>query len=87
MSMYDYIDIVIKCPNCSSLIDRFQSKDGNCMMENLKYYEVSHFYSACHECKKWIDVYINPEFKIHIPTDQYIVEVDGIQTTLDKVKD
>jgi len=55
MGMFDDINFEMKCPNCKTKIDNFQSKDGPCMMTMLEFWEVNNFYDSCPECNTWIE--------------------------------
>ena len=55
MGMFDYIKFEMKCPNCNTKIDGFQSKDGACMMDVLEFYEVDNFYHSCPNCNTWVE--------------------------------
>ena len=55
MGMFDNINFEIKCPNCKTKVDDFQSKDSVCLMCTLEFWEVNNFYASCPECKTWIE--------------------------------
>ena len=55
MGMYDYIRYVMDCPECGVEIDSFQSKDGDCCLATLEFWEVDRFYSTCQKCQTWIE--------------------------------
>jgi len=55
MGMFDYIKFNIPCPVCKNMIDEFQSKDGDCEMETLEFWEVDRFYISCKHCGTWIE--------------------------------
>lgn len=55
MGMFDYINTPkIDCPKCGEEIKSFQSKDAQCCLDTLEYYEVDHFYTSCDNCCEWI---------------------------------
>ena len=55
MGLFDDIDFEIECPNCKTKMDDFQSKDGQCLMHTLKFWEVNNFYAGCPECNTWVE--------------------------------
>lgn len=55
MGMFDYVNLEIKCPKCGAVVDGFQTKDNGCLMDELEYWEVNHFYSSCEKCGLWFD--------------------------------
>ena len=55
MGTYDNIEYSCKCPVCEHEIDKFQSKDADCMLHTLKHTEVSNFYVSCKVCETWIE--------------------------------
>ena len=68
MGMFDYVDFECICPLCKSKVTGFQSKDGACMLDNLKIWDVRNFYSHCSGCWLWIEFkrYGNDNKKITI---------------------
>jgi hypothetical protein len=71
MGMYDYIDFEYDCPNCKQKIKDFQSKDGKCILDKLKYWEVDNFYSLCENCGTWVSFYRK---KKKIPISHYDIK-------------
>ena len=53
MGMFDYVDIVIKCPICHGEVTGFQSKDGPCRLLTLPLDRVDTLYTRC-ACGKWL---------------------------------
>jgi hypothetical protein len=55
MGMFDYITGVpeVKCRKCGEPVTHWQSKDGECHLMKLAFWEVQNFYSACSKCKTW----------------------------------
>ena len=68
MGMLDDIkDFKVKCPNCGTEVNGFQSKDGACLMDKIDYWTVNNFYSSCSNCKTWIEYTLKrPRGKISI---------------------
>lgn len=54
MGMFDYVVFEVPCPNCGKTVKGFQSKDGDCLMETVKPWTVSNFYTSC-TCGTWIE--------------------------------
>jgi len=55
MGMYDDINYSMDCPKCGASVGGFQSKDGNCILGTLEFWEVSNFYTHCPKCSAWIE--------------------------------
>ena len=55
MGMFDYVNVSIKCPQCSNIIQDFQTKDRENNMIILEVEEVNNFYSFCTVCKYSIE--------------------------------
>jgi len=53
MGMFDWINYYMKCPMCGHMIEGFQSKDGECTLDELEIDTVDHFYSDCDKCNTW----------------------------------
>ena len=68
MGMFDYVDLKVPCPNCGGEIDGFQSKDGACLLDTLKFWQVNHFYSSCPYCDAWVTYTRNPK---KVDLDEY----------------
>jgi len=61
MGMFDSINFKIKCSECGNVIDDFQSKDGDCLLNTLEFWEVDNFYSSCSTCNKRIEFTLKKE--------------------------
>jgi predicted RNA-binding Zn-ribbon protein involved in translation (DUF1610 family) len=58
MGMYDNIRTPdIKCPHCGEVVTGFQSKDADCALDTLDYWEVDNFYTSCVSCGTWLEFY------------------------------
>ncbi len=79
--MFDYVDIKIKCPACGEVIEEFQTKSTNCLLESVDPLKqmVINFYSECPYCGVWVEGYYNPK---EIKIEDYVVEVKGYTKTL-----
>lgn len=68
MGMFDNVILPepIACPTCGTMNVAFQSKDRDCMMEQLAPQDVDRFYASCanRDCKAWI------EFRRKIPVER-----------------
>jgi len=54
MGMFDWINTPeIKCYKCGKVIERWQSKDGECILTNLDFRAVDNFYEMCPYCRAW----------------------------------
>lgn len=63
MGMFDWINIKIPCPKCGKEITGFQSKDGDCLLACLEFWQVDNFYSYCDHCKATIDFTLKEEVR------------------------
>lgn len=79
--MFDWIKrFDAKCPECNENFsaEGFQSKDGDCRLDSLNYWEVDTFYGDCPHCKSWIEF---KKFKDMNVLDNYkIVPEDELPT-------
>ena len=78
MGMFDDIKFEMKCPNCKTKVDGFQSKDGSCLMHELEFWEVNNFYASCSHCNTWIEFTIKkqrPNRKVTIKDYEKVVEI------------
>lgn len=55
MGMFDYVNFKVKCPTCGMTVKGFQSKDKECTMDTLEYWEVDNFYAMCENCETWVE--------------------------------
>ena len=53
--MFDNIEYECDCPTCGQRVTDFQSKDGDCALDNLKPEQVTTWYSSCDKCRTWIE--------------------------------
>lgn len=53
MGMFDHITLKAPCGSCGKEIDGFQSKDSNCVLDHLNFWEVDNFYTNCNSCGSW----------------------------------
>ena len=54
MGIFDNVRHEMECPNCGRLVDDFQTKDDDCVLLNLEFWEVDNFYTFC-TCGVWIE--------------------------------
>jgi hypothetical protein len=64
--MFDHVEFEAPCPTCGVAIRNWQSKDGPCLLETLKPWQVTRFYQACRECGSWVE-YRRPEMQEAAP--------------------
>lgn len=55
MGLFDYVNFKMPCPRCGSEVGDFQSKSAGCDMVTVEPEAVTNFYSACDNCKAWIE--------------------------------
>ena len=53
MGLFDYVGYRGKCYRCGTKINSWQSKDGECLMENISIKDVRRFYTHCAGCGTW----------------------------------
>jgi len=63
MGMFDWINFKIPCPKCGREISGFQSKDGDCLLRCLEFWQVDNFYSYCEHCEAMIEYTLNEKTK------------------------
>ena len=59
MGMFDEVHFEMPCPNCGTLLDRFQTKDAACEMDTLEPDGLGRFYTLC-KCKHRIE-FLRPQ--------------------------
>jgi hypothetical protein len=72
MGMFDYVNVPITgCPYCGKegLTD-WQSKDGDCLLVTVEYWEVDNFYTHCDFCRLLVE-YVRTVPKQPIPLEYY----------------
>lgn len=86
MGMFDDIRFEMDCPNCKEKIKNFQSKDGECGMHLLEFWEVSHFYASCYKCQSWIEFNLpqRPNRRLVIEDYNMEIKIRNKQFALDK---
>lgn len=50
MGMFDYIKHKDNCPLCGIALEGFQSKDSECLLEEIEPEKVQKFYTSCDNC-------------------------------------
>ena len=75
MGMFDYIRYVMDCPKCGAEMDSFQSKDGDCCLSTLEFWEVNNFYDSCDKCEAWVEFDLKHREKRGI--EDYKMTVEG----------
>ena len=57
MGMFDWVDVIVRCPQCNTEVRGFQSKDGPCKLLTISLERVDHLYTRCpnDECDLWLD--------------------------------
>ena len=76
MGMFDAINYEMSCPICGEKVDGFQSKDGECVLANIDYWEVDNFYTSCPKCDAWIE-FTRSFPKEKVPITDYKLVVIG----------
>ena len=81
MGMFDLIKLKTKCPECGSEISGFQSKDGDCMLDCLEFWQVNNFYSSCDHCNTMVNYSLNKDKR-----DKTRVEMEKIRVEMEKIR-
>ena len=55
MGMFDRIKFSCRCPYCGATMNGFQSKDGDCNLDDIEFWEVDFFYASCKGCSVWVE--------------------------------
>lgn len=54
MGMFDYVNAPgLTCGKCEEPISGFQSKDRDCELDRLEFWQVDNFYTLCRKCGAW----------------------------------
>ena len=61
MGMLDYVAYKAKCRKCGNMLDDWQSKDGDCLMDTIHPEAVNLFYTSCNECGAWNKCIVNKD--------------------------
>jgi len=58
MGMYDNVKFESKCRNCGYILDKWQTKDKECLLRTYEAKDVNNFYTICDDCGEWHE-YLN----------------------------
>lgn len=85
--MYDHVRFECECPQCKTMLNGFQSKDGSCGLYTLDFWDTNNFYTICDSCGLFIDfnIVVRPDRKIVI--EDYKVEVSKNFMNLKEAQD
>jgi len=61
MGMFDYVKYKAPCWKCGEEVTEFQSKDGDCYMQELSAKKVKRFYGSCLKCHAWQEYDVIPK--------------------------
>jgi hypothetical protein len=68
MGTFDWVNFKVPCPKCGREVENFQSKDGDCLLSNLEFWQVDNFYSYCDNCEATINYTLNNDVREKIRT-------------------
>jgi hypothetical protein len=68
--MFDYIKTPELLCECGEKLTGFQSKDGECSLLELDYWQVDNFYTSCNSCNKRV-TYSRFNDKPYVPISDY----------------
>lgn len=60
MGLFNYVKYSAPCPKCGTILDSWQTKDGDLGMVEVPPTECTFFYTECSECKTWINAKVVP---------------------------
>jgi len=76
MGMFDYVNFKMKCPNCETELNEFQSKDGLCLMNTVEFWEVDNFYDFCRKCGTWVSFILKENRNKKYDIEDYKISID-----------
>ena len=59
--MFDYVKYKAPCKKCGHVLTGWQSKDGECLMNEVEPKDVRRFYDNCPKCKTWNEYKVIPQ--------------------------
>ena len=77
MGMFDWVKFKTRCPECGSEITGFQSKDGECILDCIEFWQVGYFYSSCDQCNTIVRYTLKKDVR-----DKIISEIEKIRRSL-----
>ena len=86
MGTYDNINLEIKCPSCGHKIDNFQSKDKDCVMSTLKFWQVDEFHTICNNCDIFIKYTLKEDVRSKFTLDDYKLITKELKKTKRLIK-
>lgn len=60
MGMYDFVRVpaaLCKCSSCGGTLKNWQSKDRECQLGEVQWWEVDNFYTHCDNCGNWVEYF------------------------------
>jgi hypothetical protein len=85
MGMFNYVKFEMKCPNCGTIVNTFQTKDDynySLFLKEVEFWEVNNFYQSCSGCGAWIEFNRKIEFNKKIKK----VSIKEYEMTVEKKK-
>lgn len=87
MGMFDWVKFEKDCPVCGNKVTGFQSKDGECTLSELEFWQVDRFYSHCEVCDTWIEFSLKEETRKKLTIDDYKMEIKTVKDRRKMAKD
>ena len=82
MGMYDCVSVPdIDCPKCGKPLSDWQSKSGDCVLDEIHYSAVDNFYTSCDECHAWIE--FTKRVYPDAPLSSYEMTDDAVDSVLE----
>jgi len=78
MGLFNYVSYEAPCPKCGALIKEWQTKDGDCFLNTVEPWEVSHFYAPCPKCNAWVVAKVDAEV-------EHIVKKCEVQLAIERM--
>jgi rRNA maturation protein Nop10 len=86
MGMYDHVEYTDSCPECGYIISVFQSKDRECLLDNLSVDEVNNFHEICPVCGGFVE-YKRKDgniFEVYVDNKFYYEKEIKMEITLER---
>jgi hypothetical protein len=75
MGMFDHIKFETACPVCGKILKNFQSKDGDCVLDCLEFWQVDKFYDYCDRCDIMVEFVLKEDVRKKFTIHDYEMKV------------
>lgn len=70
MGMFDYVKYEAPCWKCGAQLKDWQTKDTECLLQEVKPEDCRKFYTMCDVCKNWNEYEVKPTAFVIVPADK-----------------